>query len=68
MLIARKEFREIFRDRRTLMSVVIGPLLMTPARFGIMGLFIGRMTDKAKTETYSIGVVGSESAPGTRRG
>jgi ABC-type Na+ efflux pump permease subunit len=32
-IIFRKEFREIFRDRRTLMSVIIGPLLITPSLF-----------------------------------
>lgn len=47
------------------MSVVIGPLLMTPLLFGLMGTFIGRMVERSKTESVRIGIVGSETAPQT---
>jgi sodium transport system permease protein len=57
-IILRKEFREIFRDRRTVMSVVISPLLITPALFALMGIMIRSQTEKEKTKTYSVGVVG----------
>ncbi|MCS6775856.1 MAG: ABC transporter permease, partial [Chthonomonadaceae bacterium] len=63
-LIFRKEFLEIFRDRRTLMSVVIGPLVLTPMLFALMGPFIERMRQKAEKEQVRVGVVGSEQAPG----
>lgn len=63
-IIARKEFREIFRDRRTLMSVVIGPLVATPTLFALMGIFIGSQMEKARTQVYEIGVLNAVAAPG----
>ncbi len=58
-----KEFREIFRDRRTLFSVVVSPLILTPIIFAVMGIFIGKQQDKMKTETYNIGIVNSSALP-----
>src|SRR5947208_1488515 len=60
-IILRKEFYEIFRDRRTVMSVVISPLLITPALFALMGVLINTQTEKARTQVYHVGVVGSET-------
>lgn len=62
-LIARKEFREIFRDRRTIISVIISPLLVTPALFALMGILISGQQEKQKTETYAIGVSGASTSP-----
>jgi sodium transport system permease protein len=59
-IILRKELSEIFRDRRTIISVVVSPLLITPAMFAVMGTLISSQTDKVKTHTYTIGIV----APG----
>ena len=56
-----KEFREIFRDRRTLISVVISPLVLTPIIFAVMGIFIGKQQDKMNAETYKIGIVNSSA-------
>lgn len=53
-----KEFREIFRERRTIMSVVVGPLIITPALFALMGTVISKQTAKEKTKTYTIGRIG----------
>ncbi len=55
--IYQKEFREIFRDRRTLMSVVIGPLLITPLMFAIIGLGVQKRMDSDKTQKYSIALL-----------
>jgi sodium transport system permease protein len=63
LIIFWKEFREIFRDRRTLMSVVIGPLFITPALFALMGVFIQGRIEKEKTETRRIGLLGVENSP-----
>lgn len=62
-IILRKEFSEIFRDRRTVMSVVISPLFITPALFALMGTLISNQTQKAQTQTYNVGVIGAEAAP-----
>jgi len=58
-----KEFREIFRDKRTVFSVIVSPLVLTPVIFAIMGIFINQQVDKMKTETYKVGIVNSASAP-----
>lgn len=63
LTILKKEFREIFRDRRTVMSVVISPLLITPALFALMGTLISGQTEKIKTKTYAVGIVRGEEAP-----
>ncbi len=63
LTILKKEFREIFRDRRTVMSVVISPLIITPALFALMGTLISGQTEKIKSKTYSVGIVRSEEAP-----
>lgn len=72
-LIFRKEFGEIFRERRTVMRVVISPLLLTPALFALMGVLIGGQAEKARAKTYTIGVVAAPhvstallAAPGLR--
>ena len=57
-VVFRKEFREIFRDRRTLFSVVISPLVVTPALLAALGLVIAGQQEKAKTEAFRVGIVG----------
>lgn len=66
-VIARKEFREIFRDRRTMISVVVSPLIITPLLFAFLGGFIGNMTEKARTQQYNIAIVGGNSGSATRK-
>lgn len=65
--IFRKEFRETFRERRTIMAVVIGPLLLTPALFALMGVLFSGQAQKAQTRTYAVGVVGPPSVPDALR-
>lgn len=60
-LIFRKEFGEIFRERRTLIRVVISPLLLIPALFALMGHLVGGQAEKARAKTYNIGVVAAPS-------
>lgn len=57
-IIFRKEFREIFRDKRTLMSVVIGPIFITPLMFAIIGFAVQKKVEGAKTTKYPIGYMG----------
>ncbi len=63
LTILKKEFREVFRDRRTVMSVVISPLIITPALFALMGNLISGKTEKIKTKSYSVGIVRGDEAP-----
>jgi sodium transport system permease protein len=66
-VVLRKEFREIFRDRRTLFSVVISPLLLTPLMLGLMGAVIQKQTREASVEIYTVGLVGAPGAPSVQR-
>jgi sodium transport system permease protein len=54
-----KEIREIFRDKRTTFSVIISPLLITPALLGLLGSVVGKQQQQARTETLRVGVVSS---------
>jgi len=65
--IFRKEFRETFRERRTIMAVVIGPLLLTPALFALMGILFNGQATKAKARTYAVAVIGPPSVPAVLR-
>lgn len=58
-----KEFREIFRDRRTVISVVISPLVITPLLLMGVGLMVGSQAEKEKARVYHIGVIGGIGAP-----
>lgn len=62
-IILRKEFREIFRDRRTIMGVIVGPLIITPALFYFIGIMAKSQVEKAQTQQMTIGVVHPERAP-----
>ena len=63
MVICLKELREIFRDKRTLISIVLGPLLITPGIMGLIGTVLSQQTEKAKSQVYQVGVIGGEKAP-----
>jgi sodium transport system permease protein len=62
-VVFRKEFREIFRDKRTIYAVVISPLLLTPAMLGLMGAVITKQVKQERVETYAVGLAGAERAP-----
>src|SRR5580692_9318262 len=61
-LIARRELRDLLRDRRTLFIVVILPALLYPV-FGLVGvLFALTMID----QKIIVGVAGIENQPGVQ--
>ena len=66
-VIFRKEFRETFRERRTVMAVVLGPLLLTPALFALMGILFSGQAAKTQAHTYAVGILGPPSAPALLR-
>lgn len=64
LTVLRKELRETFRDRRTLVSsLLMGPLLAPLLLVGGMQLSLERSLDSAE-ETVPLTVAGSERAPG----
>jgi len=62
-VILRKELLEIFRDKRTVFSVVISPLLITPLLIALVGNVIRGRSHEERVQTYAIGIVGGEKAP-----
>ena len=65
--ILRKELREIFRDRRTLIGVILGPLLITPALFALIGLLAVRQARSERAKTYAVGIVARRPPPRSAR-
>ena len=55
-LVYRKEMLEIFRDRRTFISMVIAPLLIIPLLFSAMGVFMRWQVSVAQSEGSSVAV------------
>ncbi len=62
-IIFRKEFREIFRDKRTRMQVIISPLIVTPLLFALLGQLAKGQMERTKTHTYSVGIVHGDAFP-----
>ncbi len=62
-IVAKKEFREIFRDKRTRATVIFGPLIVTPALFAIIGLAVSKKVEAVKAQTFHVGIVGGQAAP-----
>jgi sodium transport system permease protein len=56
-VIFRKELFELFRERRTIMAVVVGPLVITPLLFMLIGVMIASQSKSDEVKTYHIGVV-----------
>ncbi|MFH0882073.1 MAG: ABC transporter permease subunit [bacterium] len=63
LLVWRKELLDIVRDRRTLMSMIVVPLLLMPVMMlGIGALMASSMQD-LESRTYSVGLVNPRIAP-----
>ena len=59
----RKELTEWLRDRRTLISTVIVPLLLFPLLMVGFAVLAGSLVQKAKKETTKIMILGGEDSP-----
>ncbi len=66
-VVLRKELRETFRDRRTVFSVIISPLLFTPLLLSMIGMLVTRQARAEQHEVLSVGLVGGEQAPSLQR-
>ncbi|WP_031496511.1 ABC transporter permease [Bryobacter aggregatus] len=53
----RKELTELLRDRRTLISMVLLPMVVFPLLFGVVGRFMGEAEKKAATEATTVAIV-----------
>lgn len=59
----RKELREALRDRRTVVSSLLVPLILFPLLTAGMGMAISALVGKAKEEIPTVMVLGGEDSP-----
>lgn len=62
-VIYRKELKDILRDRKTLVSMFLFPLILFPLMTVGFNRFEQRMRERAKQETAKIMILGEENAP-----
>lgn len=58
-----KEITDIIRDRRTLISMILIPMLIIPLIGGGLGTLMESQIDKMEEKTFTISVNGEEHAP-----
>jgi sodium transport system permease protein len=63
-VVYRKELRESLRDRRTLISSLLVPLIIFPLLTAGLGAAISALIGKAKEEVPTIMILGGEDSPG----
>ncbi len=59
----QKEMLEIFRDRRTLISMVAVPLLAIPLMFNLINRFMSSREKQAEGEAITVGVLSEAKVP-----
>ena len=57
-----KELTELLRDKKTLMFVILLPILVFPVLFGIMGLVMANVSRQAEAEEHRYVVIHAERA------
>ena len=66
--IYRKEFLDVLRDRRALISMVVVPLVVFPLLIGGMARLIPKIQERAEQEASTLSVAARISTPGIRDG
>jgi sodium transport system permease protein len=59
----QKEFREILRDKKTLIFIIALPMLLFPAMFGGMGFVAAKMNQQEQERVVDYAIFGDEFAP-----
>jgi sodium transport system permease protein len=68
LLLYRKEMLDLMRDRRTLISLIVAPVLIGPLVSGGMTYFMERSRKQAKVERYKVGLHQTVQIPGLATG
>jgi sodium transport system permease protein len=63
-VVYRKELREALRDRRTLISSLLVPLIIFPLLTAGLGAVISALVGKAKEEVPAVMILGGDDSPG----
>lgn len=61
-VIIKKEFTDIVRDKRTLFTMIVIPLLLFPIIFNVMGTIASHQETKEKEKQLTVGIVGENNA------
>src|SRR5579871_2281811 len=64
--IYRKEMLDMFRDRRTMISMLVVPVVVLPLVFSLMMRFTSRMEANAEVEAQSLGIAARVTTPSVR--
>jgi len=64
--IYRKELLDMFRDRRTMISMLVVPLVVFPLVISVMMRFASRMEENAETEARTLGIAAHVTTPSVR--
>lgn len=62
-LIFKKEFTELLRDKKTIMFMIVLPVLLFPLIIGVTVFFTSMAVDKAENKVLNFAVVGKQYAP-----
>ncbi len=62
-VVYRKELTDSLRDHRTVVSMIVVPILLMPVLTIFVGVFSARIIGKAMTQVPSVMVVGAENSP-----
>ena len=66
LTIFKKEFKDITRDRRSMMMMFIIPMLLFPLLFTIAAVFTTRQTQKVRTKTLEVALISQGNAEAFR--
>lgn len=61
-----KELRDLLRDRRTLISMIVVPTLIMPGIMGVVGFVSIKVVNQARTTTPTVMLVGGDDSPKVR--
>lgn len=63
LTVIRKEMTDLLRDRRTLLSMVVLPVVVFPLVFAVMNRFMGEAEKRAETEATTVAILRAEVPP-----
>ena len=62
-IVCFKEIKEVLRDRRTLIFMIVMPTVLVPLLMILLVSFVVKSEQKAQTEILSFSIFGSENLP-----
>ncbi len=67
LTIAKKEIKDTLRDRRTILLLIVFPLVVFPSLILLIVRYTQRQAENAEAERVEIALIGEEYAPGLRQ-